>query len=554
MIRVPERVVRTWRQRFYPALALAFTVLVVCDGLFWHVATEMRQAAFDLLVRNRLRVPPPDPGIVLVDIDEASLSAMAVDHGRWPWPRQVFGEFLEGIEAQKPRAVVFDMLFADADLFLPESDSYFVEAVARSESSFFPILRLDPAADGLSRFSPASLPGVRPLRPDAETAATIAVVLPAFDAVLATGRIGLNNIYPDPDGVAREYTVHLEHHGWAIPSLPARVAEFLGYPNPGFDRILLNWRGPPFSYRTISFADVFADLGRRERTRPPDEFTGKIVIVGSTASSLFDAKPTPVGRIHPGVEILATAVDNLLHGDFLVPLSGARVHMAGTLLILWATALAFTWNVGRERIDALFSASGLLLVGISFASLNLTRYVIDLTGPVSIGLAYFSLARVYAVSADRILETSALRRSREADADHRAVLLLVDLGGIRRATSQRILGRVRRSLAKGDGITRSAELLKGDQEGFWSICESMLAVSWVVASGREDGHDRAMEEAVAISSQVRQALPPADASSATFVIREGAIAGGSRAAASWRALFAEALLAPREVRPGTDHP
>jgi len=33
--------------------------------------------------------------MIIVDINEASLEAMAGEYGRYPWPRQVFGEFLE---------------------------------------------------------------------------------------------------------------------------------------------------------------------------------------------------------------------------------------------------------------------------------------------------------------------------------------------------------------------------------------------------------------------------------------------------------------------------
>jgi CHASE2 domain-containing sensor protein len=63
----------------------------------------MRQKAFDLMVRNRLHVAKPATDIVIVDIDEKSLAAMAPDYGRWPWPRQVLAEFVEKIEAQQPR-------------------------------------------------------------------------------------------------------------------------------------------------------------------------------------------------------------------------------------------------------------------------------------------------------------------------------------------------------------------------------------------------------------------------------------------------------------------
>jgi len=63
------------------------------DAGVFHIGENMRQKAFDLMVRSRLIVPKPDKDIVIVDINEASLAAMAKDFGRYPWPRQVLENF-----------------------------------------------------------------------------------------------------------------------------------------------------------------------------------------------------------------------------------------------------------------------------------------------------------------------------------------------------------------------------------------------------------------------------------------------------------------------------
>jgi adenylate cyclase len=102
----------------------------------------MRQSTFDTMLRLRVNVPTPDPDIVIVDIDEKTLAAMSADYGRWPWPRQVLAEFLQNVEAQQPKAVVFDVLFSDPDIQNPDSDAYFNEVVAGTSNSYFPMLRL----------------------------------------------------------------------------------------------------------------------------------------------------------------------------------------------------------------------------------------------------------------------------------------------------------------------------------------------------------------------------------------------------------------------------
>ncbi|HCI12711.1 MAG TPA: molecular chaperone TorD, partial [Gallionellaceae bacterium] len=176
---IAERLARWWKYSFYLYLAGLFSVFAVLDTMVLHYTSEMRQAAFDTMVRYRLVVPKPDPDIVIVDINEASLAAMARDYGRWPWPRQVLGEFVEQIEKQQPKAVVFDILFSDADVYNPDSDAYFNDAIAATNNTFFPMLRLDPSSDSLSQIKPAMIPGVTPLS-GAQADATVAVVLPHF--------------------------------------------------------------------------------------------------------------------------------------------------------------------------------------------------------------------------------------------------------------------------------------------------------------------------------------------------------------------------------------
>src|SRR5512146_616525 len=154
-----ERLAQLWKHSFYLYLAGLFTVFAILDTTVLHKTAEMRQAAFDTMVRYRLIVPKPDPDIVIVDIDEASLAAMSRDYGRWPWPRQVLGEFLENIEKQQPKAVVFDILFSDADVFNPDSDAYFDAAIAKTSNTFFPMLLLDPSTDVTSEIKAAQIPG-----------------------------------------------------------------------------------------------------------------------------------------------------------------------------------------------------------------------------------------------------------------------------------------------------------------------------------------------------------------------------------------------------------
>jgi len=55
---------------FYFGLAAVFVVAILAN-LVWNWATPgVKNASLDLAVRMRLSSPPPDPSILIVDIDE----------------------------------------------------------------------------------------------------------------------------------------------------------------------------------------------------------------------------------------------------------------------------------------------------------------------------------------------------------------------------------------------------------------------------------------------------------------------------------------------------
>jgi len=534
---------RKWQSSFYLYLAAIFSVFSIADTTSLHLLANMKQGAFDMMVRYRLNVPPADKDIVIVDINEASLAAMAKDYGRWPWPRQVLGEFVEGIEAQHPKAIVFDILFSDPDVYNADSDAYFDAAIAKTNNTYFPMLRLDPADDTQSQIKPGMIPGVTAL-PGAQADATVAMVLPYFNAALNSGRLGIHNIYADADGIARQYPAYLDDYGWQIPSLPLRIAQQLHYPQPAAQQVLLNWRGPPFTYQAVSFSDVYRDLSSKVKQRKADEFTDKIVIIGSTAPSLFDIKPTPLSRMHPGVEVLATAIDNFKHNDFLRFPDAKLIYLLLTLALIWATAWGFYRDTGRGKIDRLFGASQFILLGISYASINLTTTYINLTGPVTLGLAYFSIARLYDLFTGKTLQHNTVRAAQRHSGELHGVLLLVRLGGTEAVLNDKVREKIRLEIAALGSKQHSVEVLKGQQDGLWDLFENMLAVSWLCES-----HDEAAKQNIAsdisliqqhTAAILRKHSAVAD-SGILYFVHQGRIAGGTQARNSWRALFGAAL-------------
>jgi CHASE2 domain-containing sensor protein len=542
-------ITRKLHNNFYLYLSALLTVFVLVDASVLHIGENMRDKAFDLMVRNRIIVPKPDPDIVIVDINEASLSAMAGEYGRWPWPRQVLGEFLENIEAQQPKAVVFDILFSDADVYNPDSDAYFNEVIASTENTFFPMLRLAQESDHLSTITPDMIPGIKYVKPEAGTAAKeklpIAIVLPHFEAALNTKHLGTHNIYPDKDGIVREYRLWHDENGWILPSLPLAIGSFAPViPSSPAQNILINWRGKPFTYQYVSFSDVYADMASKVKKRPADEFKNKIVIIGSTAPSLFDLKATAMAKAHPGVEILATAIDNVRHNDDLKVWRGRIPYVLMSLILIWLTALAFFRNMDRDKLTTVFSSSQITLLALSYIAINLTNTYLDFTGPITWAVMYFSVAKIYALANDRAMQRI-LASDVESGKKGSNILLMPIIIESQFPFTDSMLKKLRHAVEHQLQRPATAEFLKGTQSGIWGLFSDMIVVSWAYAHDDKDEAAKVQQDASQLGAQLRHLLQSSgmpDDVVVRYTEHIGALNTEKPMASQWRGLFAQAII------------
>lgn len=541
-------VTRRLHNSFYLYLSALLTVLVLLDASVFHVGENMRDRAFDMMVKNRIVVPKADADIVIIDINEASLSAMSAEYGRWPWPRQVLGEFLENIEAQQPKAVVFDILFSDPDVYNPDSDAYFNEVIASTQNTFFPMLRLSEASDELSQVTPDMIPGIKRAGLAADENSTtkpIAIVLPHFEAALNSQHLGTHNIYPDKDGIVREYRLWHDENGWVLPSLPLAVGKFVGKSSDTLPQnMLINWRGKPFTYQFASFSDVYADMANKIKKRPPNEFKDKIVIIGSTAPSLFDLKATAMAKAHPGVEILATAIDNVKHDDYLKVWRGKTPYILVSLALIWLTAMAFFRNVDRDKVTTIFSSSQIILITLSYLAINFTNTYLDLTGPIAWAIMYFSVAKIYALANDRAMQRL-LANDVESGKKGAAILLMPIMFETREPLSDSILKKLQHKIEQEIQQQGTVEILKGTQSGIWGLFSDMIIVSWAYRHDDEATATKIEQAAKQLGEQLSRLIQstgiPAN-TTARYILHTGALNTEKPMANQWRGLFAQAII------------
>lgn len=351
------------RLRPHGAKAALFAVtllLAAAELLAVHAFAPLENGVLDALVRLRAAGRAPDPDIVIVNVNDASLTRMESIAGSWPWPRSVHGELVQGMLRQHPKAIVFDMLFSERDAYRPASEQLFNDALAGTSNVYFPLVHLKtegaPGDAGIAASAVAVPLGLQRLA-GADPQARLPLQLPlAIDA--RYWRSGFINLAKDDDGVARSYDLYWDQQGWRLPSLMARVGADLGYAVPPQASMLLDWRGGREAYAHIAYADLYEDFSREHARRPPNELTGKIVIVASDATGLNDLRATPIDPLYPAAQILATALDNLKNGHLM-----RKPPAWAVLLAVLATLSALFWSFVR--------GFNVLQIGLSLAALSM---------------------------------------------------------------------------------------------------------------------------------------------------------------------------------------
>ncbi|PZN97123.1 MAG: histidine kinase [Alphaproteobacteria bacterium] len=341
-VRRPARLLGEWLA-VGTVLSILVTGLILAGGL-----RRFDYLLYDLVATARPRAPPD--AIVIIGIDEASLARI----GPWPWPRQVHADAIARLAAARPRAIGYDVLFTEAG-----AD--------------------DAGLDAALRASP--VPVVLPLQfmvPGRDGNAHDDIVPVVGRGAGSAARIGQSTIAPDEDGVVRTLTMAVDGTrrwpqvaalltgaGVAEPFQPRPITA----PLRRVDERLVGFRGPPGSFRTLSFAAL------RDGAIPDDLLRDRIVMIGATAAGLGDQFSTPTaGRtgVMAGVEIQASLAADLLEGR--------RLRRAGTGAAI-ALALAVLWlgMAGLLRLrpaaaaigGALLVAAALLATALLFAATGL---------------------------------------------------------------------------------------------------------------------------------------------------------------------------------------
>ncbi|AOY00427.1 adenylate/guanylate cyclase domain-containing protein [Jeongeupia sp. USM3] len=387
--------------RYAYLILLLVIALAVGADYRWALFERVDAQAGDALTRATVNARAPSNDIVVVNIDQTSLERLNDEAGSWPWPRAIHAELVSAIAAQHPKAIVFDLLFNEADTFRLDSDALLRDTIAATPDVFVPTVLLGDGQGAKLADLPAPL-GLERL-PHAVPDARAPLLLPLVLAP-ASWRGGLINFDADRDGIGRHYLRYAERDGWRIPALPTALARHFDWPQPEVRRMRLNWTP---RHATVSYADIYADAGRETPQRPKNEFTGKIVLIGTAAPGLQDLRPTPLAKTWPGVEILATAIDNLAHGDWLreAPrpwFAVLALAIAALLTLGFQSGINTLWLGIAMAVASLAGAAAMWLA-------QMRLWFAPLAMPLVWGWLYYALAALVAYVKERARREATVR-------------------------------------------------------------------------------------------------------------------------------------------------
>jgi adenylate cyclase len=315
-------------------------------------------------IRTVLRGAKPAPDLVtIVAIDDE----LVRNEGGYPLDRATIARILDAVARLGPKAVAIDLLLADRGT--DAGDQALVASLSRSNAVLGAaavfggsMQRLDAGEYALSDI-PKADHFLRPLQAFADVAPT-GVVNVATDQV-GTPRV-VPMVFTDGDRIEPSFALRaaalaagedprIEADGILIGG--RFVATDLGHVLP------LAFYGPRGTIRTISASAVLN--GRAVA----DDISGRIVVIGATATGAGDVYPSPFDPVLPGIEVMSTAISHLASGDGLLRDRTVRLADAGiaTLLPMLLVGL-LAWRHGAGSLVAI---AGVVL---AWAALNIAIF------------------------------------------------------------------------------------------------------------------------------------------------------------------------------------
>jgi len=367
---------------------------------FWIKSLE--NWIYDAGIRKYYKPLSADPRIVIVDIDDSSLN----EFGRWPWPRNQMADLVDKLYKLGATVVAFDILFSEPEKNIAEEVLMKIKTPIASREKIIQSFDYDAMlAKSLSQgdsilatvFSPnaadvsiGTLPSpLLTLTPEEVTSLTLPLMKHYISNIEILEKAAKNGAFinstPDTDAVIRFNPLFLRYENSIYPSLALKAASrylltekaklqigtYRGkkivegihldqfyIPTDPEGRILVPFRGPPYSFSYISAKDILQDRISSEA------IATKLIFLGSSATAVGDLLPTAIAPVFPGVEIQASIASGIL--DRYLPFAPAwGKGISITLTLVLGILLAYLFARLHVFLTSLIACSLLLALVVS---------------------------------------------------------------------------------------------------------------------------------------------------------------------------------------------
>ncbi|MBF0567685.1 MAG: CHASE2 domain-containing protein [Nitrospirae bacterium] len=385
--------------------------VMLAFGVQWYPFQKLEYLTYDL--RGALRQKQANTPVVIVGIDEISIEKL----GRWPLPRTYVSDMVrklgqykakavgvgiiysesensEGLSAirditaridkdaaaqKDPRMVEIRKALIEAELKL-SGGAAFADVLESSKNVILP-LSFQFTDDVNSATAPLADYMVKnSIRADAGGAfmAARGIVVPAQDIADKAIALGHLNIVADRDGVVRSEPLFILYKDRLFPSFALALA--LSYQGYGINdiqinndnevrankitipinengKMLISYTGKSGSVPYYSFLDVMNDKVAAAT------FSGKIVLIGLTATVRGAVGATPLRSNLNNVEITATVVENILNANH-IRRPGWLSYFELAVMALFGGLIAFLIPRLRAGVGAAVTAGVTIVWGI----------------------------------------------------------------------------------------------------------------------------------------------------------------------------------------------
>lgn len=415
---------------FFAFIVLIFIAYILSNGFF-------EPMGYNLIVKNFVASSKGSDGIVLVVIDDKS-----IERHRWPWRRDLYAKIFDYLgHYTNAKIIGFDAVVTTPDENNPEADMELYKQVSTLNNfvgGFNPLRKkYENEAEGKAydeKFKQKYALNIEhKINTKKFQSFNSLAKMPTeyFNSLKNSGSVYV--LTHPVDGYIKDIPQLIYYKGDFYPSLGLAMyaklnkVEKITLTNNhlyihGDDDIKIqmhkrfggmynflhfykNYKNSDYTHITYSAIDIIDSMdaikaGKKPKINP-NVFDNKIVFVGANAKAsglgLEDALPTPIQSKHPGVDIQATNLDNLIHNSTLNSISPLQELTLISILIFTTFFIVANYS--------LIAGLGItVVVIIAFIFLAIISYKLNFAVPVVTPITLQLVTMIFGYSRKFIVE------------------------------------------------------------------------------------------------------------------------------------------------------